>query len=80
MDIHHPAADGPLSPEQVALLAEIRERLDRRISSHGLTADDVNALVQELRHHPQISAQLMALIRQELARLQPGQSFTFDWD
>jgi hypothetical protein len=80
MEVHHPSDDGPLSAEQVLLLEQFRHRVDARISSHGLTSDDVAALVKELRDHPQMSRQLMAELAQELQRLLPGQRFSFDWD
>ncbi|KAF0654580.1 hypothetical protein L107_02699 [Cyanobium sp. Copco_Reservoir_LC18] len=80
MEVHHPSDDGPLSAEQVLLLEQFRHRVEARISSHGLTSDDVAALVKELRDHPQMSRQLMAELAQELQRLLPGQRFSFDWD
>ncbi|WP_216921816.1 hypothetical protein [Synechococcus sp. CCAP 1479/9] len=80
MDVQHPLDDGPLSPQQELLLEQFRQRVDARISSHGLTSDDVAALVKELREHPDVSRQLMGELAQELQRLLPGQRFSFDWD
>jgi hypothetical protein len=80
MDVQHPLDDGPLSPQQAQLLEQFRQRVDARISSHGLTSDDVAALVKELREHPDVSRQLMAELAEELQRLLPGQRFSFDWD
>ena len=50
------------------------------VSSHGLTADDVNELIRELREHPGLSSELMQQVRDEVERLLPGQRFSFDWD
>ncbi|WP_216903676.1 hypothetical protein [Synechococcus sp. CCY 9618] len=80
MDVQHPADDAPLSPEQQRLLEQFRERVDARISSHGLTSADVAELVKELRGHPRMSRQMMAQLSQEMERLLPGQRFSFDWD
>ncbi|MBM5823724.1 MAG: hypothetical protein FJ082_15100 [Cyanobacteria bacterium K_Offshore_surface_m2_011] len=60
MDVQHPLDDGPLSPEQARLLEQFRQRVDARISSHGLTSTDVADLVKELRDHPDVSRQMMA--------------------
>lgn len=80
MEVHHPGEDAPLSEEQAQLLQQFRGRIDATISSHGLTSADVKELVDELRGHPQMSAQLMEALRQELDRLLPGERFSFDWD
>ncbi len=80
MEIQHPSGDGPLSAEQDQLLEQFRQRVEVRISSHGLTSTDVADLVKELRDHPQVSRQMMAELAHELQRLLPGQRFSFDWD
>ncbi len=80
MEIQHPSDDGPLSPQQELLLEQFRQRMEARISSHGLTSTDVADLVKELREHPDVSRQLMAELTKELQRLLPGQRFSFDWD
>ena len=48
------------------------------VSSQGLTSEQVQELVQELRAHPLISVEIMQEIRQELSRLMPNQRFRFD--
>ena len=78
MQIDHPNA-GPLSEEQKAVLDEFRKRLESMVSSHGLTSDDMNELIRDLKSHPLISAQLMDEARSEVSRLLPGQRFSFDW-
>lgn len=80
MEVHHPLDDGPLSPEQTLLLGQFRDRVDAKISSHGLTSTDVAELVKDLRGHPQMSRQMMAEMSREMERLLPGQRFSFDWD
>ena len=80
MEVKHPTDDGPLSAEQALLLEQFRQRVEARISSHGLTSTDVADLVKDLRDHPQVSRQMMAELARELQRLLPGQRFSFDWD
>ena len=79
MDFQHPWDYAPLSAEQAQLLAHFRERVEAKISNHGLTSTDVADLVKDLRGHPQMSRQMMAELSQELQRLLPGQRFSFDW-
>ncbi|MGB1196407.1 MAG: hypothetical protein ACPG3W_06985 [Synechococcus sp.] len=78
MQIDHPNA-GPLSEEQKAVLDEFRKRLESMVSSHGLTSDDMNELIRDLKSHPLISTQLLDEARSEVSRLLPGQRFSFDW-
>jgi hypothetical protein len=80
MDVQHPLDDSPLSGEQAQLLAHFRERVEAKISNHGLTSADVAELVKDLRGHPQMSRLMMAELSEELQRLLPGQRFSFDWD
>ena len=80
MDVQHPLDQGPLSPQQTLLLEQFRDRVEAKISNHGLTSADVAELVKELRGHPQMSRMMMAELSQELQRLLPGQRFSFDWD
>ena len=80
MEVQHPTDYGPLSAEQALLLEQFRQRVEARISSHGLTSTDVAYLVKDLRDHPQVSRQMMAELARELQRLLPGQRFSFDWD
>ena len=51
-----------------------------RISSHGLTAADVQVFVDEIKKHPEVSAELLDEIRGEVAKLMQGQRFSFDFD
>jgi hypothetical protein len=79
MKIDHPNA-APLSEEQLHVLQSVKQRLEAMVSSHGLTPEDVQELVRDIKTHPLISTQLMGEIREEVNRLMPGQRFTFDWD
>jgi len=77
MKIDHPNAE-PLTEEQLALLQTFKQRLNSMVSSHGLTPENVQELVRELKSHPLICTQLMEEIGAEVSRLMPGQRFTFD--
>ena len=78
MQVDHPNA-APLSEEQKAVLDAFRTRLESMVSSHGLTSDDMNELIRDLKSHPLISAQLLDEARSEVSRLLHGQRFSFDW-
>ena len=78
MQIDHPNAE-PLSEEQRAVLDGFRKRLESMVSSHGLTSDDMNELMRDLKSNPLISTQLLQAARLEVSRLLPGQRFSFDW-
>ena len=52
----------------------------RRISSHGLTAADVQVFVDEINKHPEVTAELLDEIRGEGAKLMRGQRFSVDFD
>ena len=78
MQIDHPYAE-PLADEQKAVLDGFRKRLESMVSSHGLTSDDMNELIRDLKSNPLISAQLLEEARSEVTRLLPGQRFSFDW-
>jgi len=78
MQIDHPNSE-PLSEEQRAVLDGFRKRLESMVSSHGLTSDDMNELIRDLKSHPLISSQLLEAARSEVSRLLPGQRFSFDW-
>ncbi len=54
--------------------------MDSRISSHCLTAADVQMFVDEIKKHPDVSVALLDVIRGEVAALMPGQRFSFDFD
>ena len=48
------------------------------MASHVLTSADVQSFVDEIKRHPEVSGALMDEIRSDLARLTPGQRFSFD--
>ena len=79
MDITHPGSQ-PLNEDQKALLESFRSKVETRISSHGLTAADVQVFVDEIKKHPEVSAELLDEIRGEVAKLMQGQRFSFDFD
>jgi len=51
MDVTHPDSK-PLDADQLCLLETFRGKVDSRISSHGLTAADVQMFVDEIKKHP----------------------------
>ena len=57
-----------------------RGKVDSRISKRGLTALDVQMLVDEIKKHPDVSVALLAAVRGEVATLMQGQRFSFDFD
>ena len=79
MDASHPGSK-PLDADQQALLETFRSKVDSRISSHGLTAADVQMLVDEIKKHPEVSVELLDAVRSEVATLMQGQRFSFDFD
>ena len=79
MDIAHPSSH-PLNEEQQILLTQFRIKVASRVSNHGLTSADVQSFVDDIRHHPEVSVLLMNQMRAELARLSPGQRFSFEFD
>ena len=79
MDISHPSFKA-LNEEQQTLLSEFRSKVESRVTSQGLTSADVQSFVDEIKRHPEVSGALMDEIRSELARLTPGQRFSFDFD
>ena len=66
MDVTHPGSK-PLSDDQKALLDAFRSKVESRITSHGLTAADVQTF-------------LLEEIRGEVGKLMQGQRFSFDFD
>ena len=54
--------------------------MDSRITSHGLTAADVQMFVDEIKKHPDVSVALLDAVRGEVATLMHGQRFSFDFD
>ena len=79
MDVTHPGSK-PLSEEQQQLLQSFRSKVDSRITSHGLTAADVQSFVDEIKKHPEVSRDLLDAVRNEIAQLMQGQRFSFDFD
>ncbi|RPF83591.1 MAG: hypothetical protein CBB80_004160 [Synechococcus sp. TMED20] len=79
MEINHPSAQ-PLNDDQKALLESFRSKVNEKISSHGLTAADVQSFVDEIKKHPEVSGALLEEIRGEVGRLMQGQRFSFDFD
>lgn len=79
MDVTHPGSK-PLSEEQQQLLQSFRSKVDSRITSHGLTAADVQSFVDEIKKHPDVSRDLLDAVRSEVAQLMQGQRFSFDFD
>ena len=70
----------PLDADQLCLLETSRGKVDSRISSHGLTAADVQMFVDEIKKHPDVSVALLDAVRGEVASLMQGQRFSFDFD
>ena len=79
MDVTHPGSK-PLDADQQTLLEMFRSKVDSRISSHGLTAADVQMFVDEIKKHPDVSGALLDAVRSEVATLMQGQRFSFDFD
>ena len=79
MDVTHPGFK-PLDTDQLCLLETFRGKVDSRISSHGLTAADVQMFVDEIKTHPDVSGALLDAVRGEVATLMQGQRFSFDFD
>lgn len=80
MQVDHPGSR-PLNDTELALLDTFRTRLHERVSSVGLTVDDVRQLLRAMHRHPEASAEVIRIMREEASALMPGQSlFSFDWD
>ena len=79
MDVTHPGSK-PLSEEQQELLQSFRSKVNSRVTSHGLTAADVQSFVDEIKKHPDVSRDLLDAVRSEVAQLMQGQRFSFDFD
>ena len=79
MDVTH-AGSKHLDADQQSLLESFRNKVDSRISSHGLTAPDVQMFVDEIKKHPDVSVALLDAIRAEVATLMQGQRFSSDCD
>ena len=57
-----------------------RTKVESRITSHGLTAADVQTFVDEIKKHPEVSTALLEEIRGEVGKLMQGLRFSFDFD
>ena len=79
MDVTHPGSK-PLDADQLNLLETFRGKVDSRITSHGLTAADVQMFVDEIKKHTDVSLALLDAVRGEVATLMQGQRFSFDFD
>ena len=79
MDVTHPGSK-PLEAHLICLLETFRGKVDSRISSHGLTAADVQMFVDEIKKHPDVIVALLDVVRGEVATLTQGQRFSFDFD
>ena len=79
MDVTYPSSM-PFEAHQLCLLETFRGKVDSRISSHGLTAADVQMFVDEIKTHPDVSVALLDAVRGEVATLMQGQRFSFDFD
>lgn len=79
MEEQHPNTP-PLSPEDQALLATIRPRLQQRVMQGGLSAEEMRRLVQGLRRRPALGEPLLNML-QEAAELVPGSGIiNLHWD
>lgn len=80
MQVDHPNSR-PLNESEQALLETFRRRLHERVSSVGLTVDDVRQLIKAMHNHPEASVEVIRIMREEASTLMPGQSlFSYDWD
>lgn len=80
VQVDHPGSR-PLNEAELALLDTFRKRLHERVSSVGLTVDDVRQLLRAMHRHPEASAEVIRIMREEASTLMPGGSlFTYDWD
>ncbi len=79
MDVSHPGSSS-LSEDQKALLESFRNKVHSKITSHGLTAVDVQIFVDEIKKHPDVSGPLLEEVRSEVGQLMQGQRFSFDFD
>ena len=72
MDVTHPGSKH-LDADQQSLLGSLRKKVDSRISSHGLTAADVQMFVDEIKKHPDVTVAVLDTVRGEVAALMQGQ-------
>jgi hypothetical protein len=80
VQVDHPGSR-PLTPSELALLESFRTRLHQRVSSVGLTVDDVRQLLKAMHEHPEASVEVLRILHDEASTLLPGQRLvSFDWD
>lgn len=80
MQVDHPGAR-PLNQAELDLLETFRKRLHERVSSVGLTVDDIRHLLKAMHSHPEASAEVIRIMREEASALMPGQRLiSYDWD
>lgn len=80
MEVDHPGGR-PLNQEEQALLETFRQRLHERVSSVGLTVDDVRQLLRAMHRHPEAGPEVIRIMREEASTLMPGQTLlSYDWD
>ena len=80
MQIDHPDSR-PLNEAERSLLDTFRRRLHERVTTVGLTVDDVRQLLKALHRYPEASVEVIRIMREEASALLPGQGlFSFDWD
>ena len=73
-------APSPLEADQLSLLETFRGKVDSRMTSHGLTAADVQMFVDDFNKHPDVSVALLDAVCGEVATLMQGRRFSFDFD
>lgn len=80
MQVDRPGSP-PLTEAELSLLDSFRLRLHERVSSVGLTVDDVRQLLKAMHAHPHASVEVIRIMREEANALMPGQRLlSFDWD
>ena len=57
-----------------------RGKVDSTITTHGLTAADVQVFVDEIKKQSDVSVALLDTVRGEVATLIQGQRYSFDFD
>jgi len=80
VQVDHPDSR-PLNEAELTLLETFRRRLHERVTSVGLTVDDVRQLLRAMHRFPEASPEVIRIMREEAGTLMPGQTlFTYDWD
>ena len=65
MDVSNPDFK-PLDADQLSFLVTFRDKVDSRITNHGLNAADLQMFVDEIKQHPDISVALLDAVRGEV--------------